>query len=522
MTDTTYSIILLVLGFGTPILFTVFGYLPYMSSAIDKLKPRFVYPALIGTYHVRALPFSLGNGPTAGEALYVATFFILNIILTAIDYRSYQPNTWFSNRWQEIMAYISNRTGVIAFALSPLVILFSGRNNVLLWLTNWSHSTYMLLHRWVARIFALQVILHSICELRLYGNMGELATEQREKYWIWGVVATLSVVVTTVISMLPLRRLSYEVFLILHVLLAIFTIAGSWYHVEYLFTRKWGYELWLYAACAVWFADRLMRLGRMLKNGIKRADVTEVAEDIVRIDVKGVRWDARPGKHTYAYFPTLAPLRPWENHPFSIIPTALLASRGHSTGWSASSRNSQHSSNDVEKTGASATVARTAHGSSTSGVSLYVRKSSGLTRTLGAGTSLLTLLDGPYPNNSTAAVLRTDRLILIAGGIGISGTLPYVAHHQNVKLYWSVRAASRGLVIDLENGLSGVREKVVKIGERLDLQGLLEAEKNEGWERIGIVVCGPGGMCDSVRDLVAKAGRERRAVWELEVEAFSW
>jgi len=28
-------------------------------------------------------------------------------------------------------------------------MLFSSRNNFLLWITNWSHTTYLLLHRWV-------------------------------------------------------------------------------------------------------------------------------------------------------------------------------------------------------------------------------------------------------------------------------------------------------------------------------------------------------------------------------------
>src|SRR6186713_2224781 len=123
-------------------------------------------------------------------------------------------------------------------ALAPLVILFAGRNNILIWMTNWSHSTYMTLHRWVARIFAIQVIVHSIVELILYIDTGEFATETLELYWIWGIVATLAVCLMLVLSMLFLRRLSYEAFLILHVLLAVFVIAGTWYHIEYLFTRK--------------------------------------------------------------------------------------------------------------------------------------------------------------------------------------------------------------------------------------------------------------------------------------------
>lgn len=517
------SIILLVVGFATPIFFTLLGYLPYMSTLLDKIKPRLVYPSIIGTYHVRALPFQLGNAPTIGQTWYIVMFLILNIILTAAGYRSYQPSTYFTNKYQEILGYVSARTGVLAFAIAPLVILLSGRNNILLWLTNWSHSTYMLLHRWVARIFALQVILHSITELHLYKVMGELAAQQVEEYWIWGIVATLAVVIMVVFSSLYFRKLSYEIFLIVHIVMAVFVIAGSWYHVELLFTRKWGYEFWLYACCAVWFADRLMRVLRILKNGMRRAEVRDVSENVVRIDIKDIRWEAAPGKHTYAYFPTLNPLRPWENHPFSIIPTALLTTHGHSMIPSgSSSAHSHHSQQDIEKSGAMESISRDARLATTSGVSLYVRKSAGLTKALKNDSSLLTLLDGPYPNNSTSSVLKTDRLILIVGGIGITATLPFIAHHSNVKLYWSVKSTMSGLVSDLDSALKTIREKEVVVGGRLDVESVLAKEQEVGWKRIGVVVCGPGGLCDAVRDGVSRRGKSGGAVWELDVEAFSW
>lgn len=497
-----------------------------MTTLVDKLKPRFVYPSIIGTYHVRALPVQLGNAPTMGQTWYIVMFLILNVILTATSYRSYQPNNmYFADRWQEVMGYVSARTGVLAFALAPLVILLSGRNNVLLWLTNWSHSTYMLLHRWVARIFALQVILHSITELHLYKAMGDLATEQVAPYWIWGIVATLAVVIMVVLSTLYFRRLSYEIFLIVHIVLAIFVIVGSWYHVELLFTRKWGYQYWIYAACAVWFFDRLVRVLRVLKNGVRRAEVRDLSDNIVRIDVKNVRWDAVPGRHTYAYFPSLNPLRPWENHPLSIIPTALLMSRDHSLigseSSSTASRHAQHE--DVEKIGVTATAISTQR-STTSGISLYVRKSAGMTKALKSHSSLLTLLDGPYRNNSMSGVLRTDRLILIAGGIGITGVLPFIAHHPNLKLHWSVKSEAEGLVTDLGLALRGLRESEVLVGSRLNVDALLEREEESGWERIGVVVCGPGGLCDAVRDGVAKRGMRKgtNVVWELDIEAFSW
>jgi predicted ferric reductase len=515
--------VLLVAGFATPIFFTLLGFLPYMTGLFERIKPYIVYPSTIATYHVRPLPYLLGNPPTVRQSLYVVMFFILNIILTSVNYRSTQPNAYFASTYQEIMAYVSCRTGVLAFAIAPLVILFSGRNNILLWLTNWSHSTYMLLHRWVARIFAVQVILHSIVELVLYIDMGEFDTEAKQPYWIWGVVATLATCIMLVASLLYVRLWSYEVFLVTHIVLAIFVLVGSWYHVELLFTRKWGYELWLYTVFAVWFFDRILRVFRVAKNGIRRATVTEISGDIVRVDVKGVRWAAQPGMHTYAYFPSLNPLKPWENHPFSVIPTILLKSNKEN-GFIPSDdpRRASSENHDVEKAPVVSTVSDpVTRCATTAGVSFYIRKSTGGTKYLKSCHKLVTLLDGPYFNNPTHAVLKCDRLVLVAGGIGITGLLPFLACHANVKLYWSVRKECESLVKDLDPILAGA-VKEVRIGRRLEVKTLLEDEGAGGWAKIGVVACGPGGLCDDVRAIVASKGRGSKTVWELEVDAFSW
>ena len=492
-----------------------------MTSLFEKIKPYLTYPSLIGTYQVRPLPYLLGNAPTVGQSLYIALILILNVALTAVGYStSYPNNVWFASTWQEVMGYLTNRTGVLAFALAPLVILFSGRNNMLLWLTNWSHSTYMLLHRWVSRIFALQVIIHSLAEVALYMDKGEYETELKLEYWIWGAVATVATCIMLVASHLYVRQWSYEVFLIVHILLAVFVLAGSWYHVELLFTRKWGYELWLYAACAIWFFDRLVRVLRISKVGFRYARVTEVGSQFVRVDVEGVRWSRTPGYHAYAYFPTLSPLKPWENHPFSVIPTAMLQSLNHSVPRAKSPSSEDR---DVEKSnGATATPANAQSMTTTAGVSLYIRKSKGITKFLNTHDSLLTLLDGPYPSNPSSAVLKCDKLLLIGGGIGITGLLSWINSHSNVKLCWSVKQSAECIVRDLESVLKGVAVKEVKIGQRLDINTIMAEEEHADSKKIGVVVCGPGGLCDDVRVAVAKAGRDGTARFELEVDAYSW
>lgn len=524
--QSTYVITIITVGVGTPLLMTILGYLPYVSGIFDKLKPYLVYPSTVGTYNVRPLPWLLGNAPTVGQSLYIAMFVVLNIVLSAVSYRGFgRPHPWGFTPAGEIMSYVGYRTGHIAFALLPLTVLFASRNNFLLWLTDWPFSTFLVLHRWVARVCALQAVVHSITLLGAYLSNGGYYTDVHEAYWVWGIVATLCLVILLFQSVAWLRRASYELFLVLHILLTVFAVAGCWYHVMYWNGFTGIYEYWIYAVSAVWFFDRLVRVFRICRNGICTATVTELGPDIVRVDVEGVRWTPLPGYHAYAYFPTLVPLRPWENHPFSIINTAILRSQKHVLP-SAGSLMQRRSSdiNDIEegKGEHAMKTTTTPYSGTTGGVTLYVKNHSGMTKYLRAHRNLPVLFDGPYRGNASGGVLKCDRVLLIGGGIGVTGLLPWVNAHVNVKLAWGIKQTSEPLMNDLAMALESVADKEVVIGNRLDVRALLEREVRAGWDRVGVVVCGPAGLCDAVRAAVVSFGRGEKTIFELEVDAFSW
>lgn len=186
--ESSYGVAILITGCGTPLILTGLGYVPYI-----------IYPSLIGTYQVRSLPYLLGNAPTVGQGLYIAMLSLLVFVLSAVDYKSMQPHAWHSDPRNEILAYVFYRTGAFAFVTAPLTYLFSSRNNVLPWVTNWSHSTFLLLHRWVARLFALLALLHTLLAMPLY-----CPAEATQDYWIWGAVATVALIILAVGSGLPI------------------------------------------------------------------------------------------------------------------------------------------------------------------------------------------------------------------------------------------------------------------------------------------------------------------------------
>lgn len=510
-----------------------------MNTIQDKIRPYMVYPGLIGKYHVQPLPFLLGNAPTVGQALFIALLVVLNVLVTAIGYHSVPSHLWLVNQWQQTVGFLMYRTGVLSYAMMPLVVLFAGRNNILLWLTNWSHSTYLLLHRWVARLFLLQALLHSVLAVILYKDLGIYDVEATLDYWAWGVAATVLGCATLFVSVLYIRRRWYEIFLLAHIVIAVIIIVGCWYHVVLRFPPEGaGFTTWIYIAIGVWAFDRAARLARIVKTGIRRANVVEIGDGYVRVDIEGVRWGTSPGRHVYVHFPTINPLRPWESHPFSILPTSLLHRRQPSSP-STPDRSSnddgevgRHGSNDIEKETGTTVVAgagpiRMPHtvDRTTTGITLFIRKSGGMTKSLPSShKGLLTLLDGPYPNNKTSAVLGCDRVILIAGGIGITGVLPWLDSHPSVKLAWSVKESARCLVTAMDAVLGRIadEDKEVRVGQRLDIEGLLVPEIQAGWQRIGVVACGPGGLCDDARAAVTAAGRKHKTIFVLEVDAYSW
>ncbi|KAK4176575.1 putative ferric reductase transmembrane component [Triangularia setosa] len=524
-----YGIIILITGFGIPILLTWLYYLPFTSHMLPKITPYLIHPSSIGTYSVRPLPFLLGNAPTVGQAAYVVVFIIINIILMSVNYQSMQPHLYYPSETIEIKAYIFYRTGIAAYALLPLLILFASRNNLLLlWLTNWSHATYLLLHRWVARLFVLHALVHSFLALPIF--LPQTAVVNSD-YWAWGVAATILCVVILFASVLPIRRFSYELFLVTHVILSVILVVGLWYHVVlWIGLDTYGYETWIYAACAVWFFDRAARVGRVLKNGIRRGKVTDLGNGYIRVDVPHASFaNNGPGLHVYAYFPTLSLWRPWENHPFSIVPTSLmlpqksmqkqkLEQSSGSSSPTAKESGFQIDVDDIEKHQGF----RAAQSAPVSpGITLLIKKSTGITKYLQANDGLLTLMDGPYHNTTTREIRQCDRLLLIGGGIGITSLLPWIASHPNVKVFWSLKESAKCLV-DEVGGVLSKAEKHVRVGRRLNIAHLLEEEAEAGYTKVGIVVSGPGGLCDDVRAAVVVAGKKAGTVFELDVDAYSW
>jgi ferric-chelate reductase len=170
----------------------------------------------------------------------------------------------------------------------------------------------------------------------------------------------------------------------------------------------------LYAACAVWGADRFVRIFRILLFGIRDGELKYVGDDTIRLSVKqGKFFDPFPGAYAFIYFGT--PLKFWQSHPFTIMKSVI--EEGHIVCYIKSKSGITKSIRD------------------------QLEKSPGMTKTMKIA------VEGPYGHRSP--IERYESVLLLGGGNGIPGLFSHaselvqrgLASKKRVKLIWSIRNA---------------------------------------------------------------------------------
>lgn len=274
--------------------------------------------------------------------------------------------------------------------------------------------------------------------------------------------------------------------------------------------------MWMFVAMAVWGFDRVMRIAKLVRNGVRTAIVTVIDEDYVRVDITGVVGDG----HAYLYFPTLT-WRVWENHPFSVVATPIRhAERPEIEDIASGSDVEKKLKTAIQPTSSSVDshLRRSSASATEVGMSFLVRVQKGLTSKLASRTSIPVLIESPYRSHTSTS--EYSHLVCIAGGVGVTAVLLYLRSHPgNKKLLWGVR--SPGIVEEMKDSLAGV-EKEVFLVERMNVRSALEREVSITKGKVLVVVSGPEGLADEVRVVVSELGRRKGVSVSLVEEAFSW
>lgn len=478
--------------------------------------------------------------PTRGQALYILLISLLNVIFLVAPYTALFPQTVFPSMKLMEISTIGNRAGVLAMGNMVALFVFSTRNNILLWLTDWPYDTFILLHRWLGYWTIFLSILHSIM-LFVYYVLSESYEEQaQETYWKWGVVATVCVTALWPFSLLIVRQKAYELFLCVHQVLVVLFLVGYYYHIWYLYKYNWGYEIWAFVAIAVWILERLARVLRAGLAGMKTAIVSPVEGsdgEYLRVDIENTFAQGV----AYLYFPTLS-WRVWENHPFSIassFSTEKLPSKTSPKEPVDPEKAVKVTTSSVEADRSSTASIEKKQPASKAQVTIAIRVRSSMTARLAAKMSnangpirIPVFLEGSYHSSAGSQLSQCTRILCIAGGVGLSAVLPILHKHGSrpARLCWGIRNESLMPVFkDQMSSLPSTVDIETHIGSRMEVCSIIRDELTascgpEDRDPIGVIVCGPAGMADDVRNSICALSRisaVQRGVILMD-ETFSW
>ncbi|KAJ5953632.1 hypothetical protein N7454_000528 [Penicillium verhagenii] len=398
----------------------------------------------------------VANAPIMISASY------FNRVYNTID--SLQFETWSHHAFgyigwpdvtSQILRYSADRTGIMAFANLPLLWLFGGRNNILIWATGWSFATYNIFHRHVARVATVQALAHATLYLVIYIRANKVWKVFYKVYILWGILAVLAMFFLLLSSLDRLRFSNYEIFLIIHIVLSVVTLVGCFYHTA-IFE---GHEYWqyLWPTVGIWAFDRLLRIVRLCycnihvgftgRNIIRTSSsqMTYDGEtDVVRLEVSLATPLIRPTPGDYFFLYQPFRWTGWESHPFTVgawssqfgpmsSPSAMFGKSSEALHVSQIPLLPSGSQDREEQIPPEESI--TDVNTLCLKAIFWIRPYDGWTRNLREQclrskvepVNTTILLEGPYGHHFP--LWKYESVLMIVGGTGIASAVPYLQDH---------------------------------------------------------------------------------------------
>lgn len=331
--------------------------------------------------------------------------------------------------------HLTKRFGIIAASQLPLHYLLAAKSwSPIQYLTRMSHEELNPYHRFLGRILIAFFSMHALLYLNFYIQSSLLAKRIRDRDVILGLLAITTLLILGTTALSKIRNYSYRVFFILHVVLSISLLPILYFHVTHL-------RIYILESAAVYV---LLMLQRNISSTLTLATISQLpSSSLLSISLQSKAPaklpESIPGQHIYLSFPPSAdaPLNKLRLNPFTIA-------------------------NLPNKDG---------------NMRLIIRPLSGTTNLLSALAETDArrqptpiIVEGPYGSAPYWPDLLKfhDRILLVAGGVGATFTLPiYRSLLQNVgrespalrsriRSIWSVRRianASWGLQYLQEDGI---------------------------------------------------------------------
>lgn len=225
-------------------------------------------------------------------------------------------------KWEDV----GYRTGFITIAQLPLVFLLAGRQNIIGYLAGMGYERLNWFHRWVSRTLWLTATIHMGFWFRDWGQYDYITYQLKNNALAKrGFAAWIILSFIVISSAAPVRKISYEIFVLQHLIIFVGFIVAVWLHAPN------EVKVWVWISIGLLIFDRVARyawatyanLSIFHRSAnpkhplwVNHASFTPLPGNVTRIKIEnpGISW--RPGQHVFLTCHSVVPL---QCHPFTIV-----------------------------------------------------------------------------------------------------------------------------------------------------------------------------------------------------------
>ena len=268
--------------------------------------------------HASIGPVAVGNFTFQLPPLGPVSLVLANLVVLMV-FCFYKLNTTDQWAWEDV----GYRTGFVSIAQLPLIFLLAGKNNIIGLLTGSSYERLNWIHRWVSRTLWLTATIHMGFWFRSWDRYDYIATKLKTDLPTQrGFAAWCILTFMVITSMYPVRRMSYELFVISHLLTLAGFLAAVWYHAPN------EVKVWVWIPVGLLVFDRVCRYLFMAWNNLSVlhpkstgsgwanvATFTPLPGKVTKITIPDPVMSWKPGQHAFV---SCHAILPFQSHPFSI------------------------------------------------------------------------------------------------------------------------------------------------------------------------------------------------------------
>ncbi|KAK1783291.1 ferric reductase like transmembrane component-domain-containing protein [Copromyces sp. CBS 386.78] len=343
--------------------------------------------------------------------------------------------------------HLTKRFGIIAVSQYPMQYMLTLKSfNPVSWTLKLSHEETNRWHRVLARVTTFLLSLHTIFYYNYFIQNSILLAKLQSPVVIYGMLSFfgLNLMITTALR--PLRKLSYRVFFVTHLLIALGLPLVLWFHAAS--SRKYMLEALGVFLLDIGFRKRDTITVETTISSIPGTSLIKIKVPVPRQRQNHFLRGVAPGAHVYVNVPpaTRSAFRRKDVKAANNAAEVLFE-------FMFNPFTIAHVDQD---SGELTLVARQREGPMTKGLARFASSPSPTAK------KALLNIEGPYGAAKHFPALSLgsgfDRILLIAGGVGATFTIPLyrgiVAENPETKveMVWTVRTAGEATWAVTENG----------------------------------------------------------------------